>query len=95
MITMIVKKRKFKCIECMNKRIELYNVHPMHKVFEIWPLLTLNWMRLLLPIEEHLIKVKVQGAFNIVDYCFTTIPNCNSKLVWGKVCCKSFTELKT
>jgi len=31
-------------------------------------------------------------CINAVYYFFTTTFSCNSKLVWGKVCCKSFME---
>jgi hypothetical protein len=45
-------------------------------------------------LENNLIKVKVQGAPNVVDSHFTTTFNCNFKLVRGKMCCKSIVELK-
>jgi hypothetical protein len=38
--------------------------------------------------------VKVQGAFDVVDYYFIIILNCNPKLVWGKMCCKGVAKLK-
>jgi hypothetical protein len=40
------------------------------------------------------IEVKVQGAFDAMDYSFTIAFSCNSELVWGKMCYKSVIELK-
>jgi hypothetical protein len=45
-------------------------------------------------LRNNLIKVKVYGALDAMDYYFTIAFSYNSKLVWGKMCCKSFAELK-
>jgi hypothetical protein len=36
----------------------------------------------------------VQGAFDVVDYYFTTTFNCNSELGWEEMCYKRVVELK-
>jgi hypothetical protein len=45
-------------------------------------------------LKNHPIKVKVKNAHDTMDYNFTFALNCNSKLVWGKLCCKGITKLK-
>jgi hypothetical protein len=46
-ITMTIKQKGLKCIECMNKEDELYDVSICcTKFLKIWPLLTLNWKHL-------------------------------------------------
>jgi hypothetical protein len=46
-------------------------------------------------LKNNLVGVKVQGACNAMEHYFIIIYNCNSKLVWGKMCYKNFTKLKT
>jgi hypothetical protein len=84
MIMMIVKQRRFKCIEWMNKRMTCMMFHLLHEVLEIWPFLTLNYSVCHVQLKNNLVGVKVQGALNAVDYYFIIAFNCNSKLVWGR-----------
>jgi len=37
-------------------------------------------------LKNNLVKAKVQGALNTVDYNFTSTLGCNSELEWGEMC---------
>jgi hypothetical protein len=37
-------------------------------------------------LDNNPVEVKVEGAFDGIDYLFTSTLGCNSKLVWGKMC---------
>jgi hypothetical protein len=95
MITMIVKQKKIKCIKCTNKGDELYDV-PTYcmKFLKYDP--SWHWIKGVchIQLKNNLIEMKVQGAFNALDYYFTIAFNYNSKLVWGKMCSKGITKLK-
>jgi hypothetical protein len=45
-------------------------------------------------LENKLSGVKVQSAFDVMDYCFTSTLGCYFKLVLGKMCCKSVAKLE-
>jgi hypothetical protein len=95
-ITMTIKQRRLECIECINKRDELYDVPTCYMKFlkydPFW-----HWIESIcyVKLKNNLVEVKVQGASNAMDYYFTTTFSYNSKLVWGKMYCKSFIDLKT
>jgi hypothetical protein len=45
-------------------------------------------------LKNHPVKVKVKNALDTMDYNSTFALGCNSKLVWGKLCCKGIMKLK-
>jgi hypothetical protein len=71
-ITMTIKQRRLKCIECMNKGDELYDVPICYTKFlkydPSW-----HWIKVIcyVQLKSNPIGVKVQDAFNVVDYYFT------------------------
>jgi hypothetical protein len=94
MIMMSVKQRKLKCIKCRNKGDELYDFPTCNtKILKYDPFW--YWIEGVchVQLKNNQVGVKVQGALDAMDYYFTTTFSYNSKLVWGKMCYKSFTEL--
>jgi len=95
MITMTIKQGRFKCIECINKGDELYNV-PTYctKFLKYDP--SWHWFEGIcyVQLKNNLIGVKVQATLDVMDYYFTTTFSYNAKLVWGKMCCKGVVEVK-
>jgi hypothetical protein len=80
MVIVIIKQGRFKC---MNKRDKLYDVPTFYTIFlkydPSW-----HWIKGIhhVQLENSLVKVKVQGAFDAMDYNFTYTFGCYSKLVW-------------
>jgi hypothetical protein len=62
--------------------------------WNIWPLLNQVEGVYHVHMENKLVKVKVKGAPNAVNYNFTTTFSCNSKLVHGEMCYKGIMKLK-
>ncbi len=95
-IMMIIKQRRFKCIKCMNKKDELYDV-PTHcmKFLKYDP--SWHWIEGIhhIKLEKNPIKMKVQGAPNAMNYCFTSTFGCYSKLVWGKMCLQRHRKIES
>jgi hypothetical protein len=45
-------------------------------------------------LENNIIEVKVQGAFDAMDYYFISALGYYFELVWGKMCCEGVIKLK-
>jgi hypothetical protein len=90
-ITMIVKHGRFKCIECMNKGDKLHNVFTFYTKFLKYDLFW-HWIKGICKItREQPNEVKFQGAFDVMDYYFTTAFTCNFEFVQGEMCYKGVT----
>jgi len=66
-----VKQKRLKCIECTNKRDELYDVSTyctkflkydpsLHRIENVGQI----------QLKNNPVEMKVQGAFNVIDYHF-------------------------
>jgi len=78
----------------MNKRDELYDVSTYYTKFLKYDLF---WHQIegIGHIQlNNPIGVKVQGAFDAINYYFTIAFSCNFELMRGKMCCKGIVELK-
>jgi hypothetical protein len=79
----------------MNKNIKLYDIPTCYTKFlkydPFWQQIEdICHDRL----ENNPIKVKVQGAPNAMDYCFTSTLGYYFELVWGEMWYKNITKLK-
>jgi hypothetical protein len=45
-------------------------------------------------LKNNLVEVKVQGAHDVMDYCFTSALGCYFELVWREMWCKGIVKLK-
>jgi len=90
MIIVTIKQGRFKCIKCMNKGDKLYDVPTFYMKFLKYDLFW-HWIKGIchVQLENNLVGLKVQGAFDAMDYNFTSTLGCYSKLVWNKCVAKT------